>query len=55
MMRDAFNAQFGEGLKHKGWNSDRLREDLFKGLKREEFDLLFDTVNLAAGIYRLKI
>jgi hypothetical protein len=54
-MRDNFNAQFGEGLKHKGWNSDRLREDLFRGLKREEFDLLFDTVNLAAGIYRLKI
>lgn len=54
-MREAFNAQFGEGLEHKGWNSDRLREDLFRGLARDEFDLLFDTVNLAAGIYRLKI
>jgi len=54
-MREAFNAQFGEGLGHKGWNSDRLREDLFRGLTRDEFDLLFDTVNLAAGIYRLKI
>ena len=54
-MREAFNAQFGEGLAHKGWNSDRLREDLFRGLMRDEFDLLFDTVNLAAGIYRLKI
>lgn len=54
-MRDNFNAQFGDALKHKGWNSDRLREDLFKGLKRTEFDLIFDTVNMAAGIYRLKI
>jgi len=54
-MREAFNAQFGEGLEHKGWNSDRLREDLFRGLTRDDFDLLFDTVNLAAGIYRLKI
>lgn len=54
-MREAFNAQFGEGMEHKGWNSDRLREDLFKGLKREEFDLLFDTVNQTAGVYRLKI
>ena len=54
-MREAFNAQFGEGLEHKGWNSDRLREDLFKGIEKGEFDLLFDTVNLSAGIYRLKI
>jgi len=54
-MREAFNAQFGEGLGHKGWNSDRLREDLFRGLARDAFDLLFDTVNLAAGIYRLRI
>jgi len=54
-MREAFNAQFGDGLGHKGWNSDRLREDLFRGLARDDFDLLFDTVNLAAGIYRLKI
>lgn len=54
-MRDNFNAQFGEGLKLKGWNSDRLREDLFKGLAKGDFDLLFDTVNQTAGIYRLKI
>ena len=54
-MRDEFNAQFGEALKQKGWHSDRLREDLFKGLGKGEFDLLFDTVNQTAGIYRLKI
>lgn len=54
-MRDNFNAQFGEGLKLKGWKSDRLREDLFKGLAKGDFDLLFDTVNQTAGIYRLKI
>jgi len=54
-MRDDFNAQFGEGLDRKGWHSDRLREDLFKGLAKGDFDLLFDTVNQTAGIYRLKI
>jgi len=54
-MREAFNAQFGDEREGKGWNSDRLREDLFRGLEKEEFDLLFDTVNLGAGIYRLRI
>lgn len=54
-MREAFNAQFGDEMDGKGWNSDRLREDLFRGLGKEDFDLLFDTVNLGAGIYRLRI
>lgn len=54
-MREAFNVQFGDEREGKGWNSDRLREDLFRGLGKEDFDLMFDTVNLGAGIYRLKI
>ena len=53
-MRDKFNAQFGAG-RHRGkWVSERFREDLFKGLGRKDFDLLFETVDGGAGVYRLR-
>lgn len=36
------------------WNCDRFREDLFKR-HYDDFDLLFETVDAANGIYLLKI
>lgn len=53
-MREQFNASDAGRLAGKQWNSDRIREDLFRG-KEREFDLLFDTLDKAAGYYRLKI
>lgn len=50
VMREAYNRQ------HPGnpWNSDRIREDLFKR-HYEDFDRLFETVNAANGRYRMTI
>ncbi len=52
-MRDAFNAQFSEDVAQRRWMSDRIREDLFRG-KEREFDLLFETLDKAAGWYRMR-
>lgn len=54
-MRVKFNRQFGEGLSQKQWTSERFREDLFKGVGKDAFDALFETVDQASGLYRLKI
>ena len=53
-MREAFNAQFDDDAAGKRWVSDRFREDLFKGRERD-FDALFEVVERAAGLYRLKV
>lgn len=54
-LRAKFNQQFGAGLTKKQWTSERFREDLFKGIGNEDFDALFETMDQASGIYRLKI
>ncbi len=54
-LRAKFNQQFGAGLTKKQWTSERFKEDLFKGVSNEDFDALFETVDQASGIYRLKI
>ena len=54
-LRDAFNGQFGEKMAHKGWYSERLKEDLFRGLKEGDFELLFEVLDQASDLYRLKI
>jgi hypothetical protein len=43
-MRDAFNSQFGEKRARSGWRSERLKEDLFKGLGEGDFEFLFALV-----------
>lgn len=52
-VREAFNAQFAGNLKNRRWASDRFREDLFRG-KEQEFDLLFEPLDRAAGHYRVR-
>lgn len=54
-LRVKFNQQFGDKLTMKQWTSERFREDLFKGVNKEDFDALFETVDQASGIYRLMI
>ena len=54
-LRVKFNQQFGDKLANRRWNSDRFREDLFKGVDKEDFDALFETVDQASGIYMLMI
>jgi len=54
-LRAKFNQQFGDTLTQKQWTSERFREDLFKGVGKEDFDSLFETVDQASGIYKLKI
>ena len=53
-MREAFNAQFTGDMAHKQWQSDRIREDLFRGMERE-FDQLFEPLDKVAGHYRLSV
>jgi hypothetical protein len=53
-MREQFNASGAGKMAGKKWKSDRIREDLFRNKKRE-FDLLFETLDKAAGYYRMKI
>ena len=53
-MREQFNASGAGKMNGKKWKSDRIREDLFRG-KEREFDLLFETLDKAAGYYRMKI
>jgi hypothetical protein len=53
-MREQFNASGTGKMAGKKWKSDRIREDLFRNKKRE-FDLLFETLDKAAGYYRMKI
>jgi len=53
-MREQFNASGTGKTAGKQWKSDRIREDLFRHKKRE-FDLLFETLDKAAGYYRMKI
>ncbi len=50
VMREEYNRH------HPGnpWNSDRIREDLFKR-HLEDFDLLFETVDASLGRYRMII
>lgn len=54
-LRAKFNRQFGERFAKRQWTSERFREDLFKGVDKEDFDALFETVDQASGIYRLMI
>lgn len=54
-MRDQFNSQFGKKLAGRCWKSERLKEDLFKGLEEGDFELLFEVVNQSTGMYRIKI
>ena len=54
-MRDLFNSQFGRELAGRCWQSERLKEDLFKGLEEGDFELLFEVVNQSTGLYRIKI
>ena len=42
------------GHPDKPWDSDRLREDLFKR-NTGDFDRLFETIDAANGRFRLKI
>jgi hypothetical protein len=53
-MRELYNASGAGRMDGKKWKSDRIREDLFRG-KEREFDLLFETLDKAAGYYRMKI
>lgn len=53
-IREQFNASETGKIAGKQWKSDRIREDLFRG-KEREFDLLFETLDRAAGYYRMKI
>lgn len=50
VVREEYNKQYPDKL----WDSDRIREDLFKR-NIEDFDRLFETVDAANGRYRLKI
>ena len=54
-MREKFNSQFDDSHEGKRWQSDRLREDLFKGVSVSDFDLIFETIDRTNGRYRLKI
>ena len=54
-MREKFNSQFDDAHEGKRWQSDRLREDLFKGVSVSDFDLIFETIDRTNGRYRLKI
>lgn len=54
-MREKFNSQFDDAHEGKRWLSDRLREDLFKGVSISDFDLIFETIDRTNGRYRLKI
>ena len=54
-MREKFNSQFDDSHEGKRWLSDRLREDLFKGVSVSDFDLIFETIDRTNGRYRLKI
>lgn len=54
-MRDDFNGRFDKAHEGKKWKSDRFREDLFKGVKSADFDLVFETLDQASGMMRLKI
>jgi hypothetical protein len=54
-MRGKFNSQYDDSQAGKRWLSDRLREDLFKGVPGADFDLLLETVDRTTGRYRLKI
>lgn len=54
-MRDAFNGRFDKAHEGKKWKSDRFREDLFKGVKSTDFELLFETLDQASGLILLKI
>ena len=50
VLREEYNRQ------HPGkpWNSDRFKEDLFRGAT-EDFDRIFKTVDAPLGKYRLKL
>jgi len=50
VMREAYNKQ------HPGkpWNSDRFKEDLFRGAPKE-FNRLFETMDATLGRYRFKL
>ena len=50
VLREEYNRTHPE----HSWNSDRIREDLFKR-KTADFDRLFDTIDAANGRYRMKI
>ena len=54
-VKEDYNSQFSKGAEKRKWKSDRFREDLFRGLDKDEFDCLFETLDQAAGRYRLKI
>jgi len=54
-MRDAFNSQFGGKRARSGWRSERLKEDLFKGLAEGDFEFLFAVVDQGTGLYRILI
>jgi len=54
-VKEDFNSRFGKGEEKRRWKSDRFREDLFRGMSKEDFDCLFETLDQTAGRYRLKI
>ena len=53
-MREKFNGRFTGSLAGRQWRSDRFREDLFRG-KEADFDLLFESLDKAAGHYRMRV
>lgn len=48
VLRDEYNRRYSD----RPWNSDRFKEDLFKGAPRGDFDRLFETIDAALGKYR---
>jgi len=50
-----YNAKFSKSPQdYKGIRSDRVKDDLFKG-QVKEFSELFETLDLSAGHFRLKV
>ena len=54
-LRKVYNGQFDQKKANMVWNSDRLKEDLFRGLNDGDFELLFEVVDQASDRYRLRI
>jgi hypothetical protein len=50
VMREEYNKQYPD----KPWNSDRFKEDLFRGAAAD-FDRIFETVDAPLGRYRIKL
>ncbi len=53
-MRESFNAQYQGDREGKRWESDRIREDLFRG-SEADFDRMVETLDRASDHFRMKI